>query len=67
MEAVLVKLLTDRQLVVAPDVIAYALRRMDRSFSAARHLVATADKESLTGKRPITIPLIKAIIGEESA
>ena len=67
MEAVLVKLLTDRQLVVAPDVVAYALRRMDRSFAAARHLVATADKESLTGKRPITIPLIKAIIGEESA
>lgn len=67
MEAVLVKLFTDRQLVVAPDVVAYALRRMDRSFAAARHLVATADKESLTGKRPITIPLIKTIIGEDVA
>lgn len=67
MEAVLVKLFTDRQLVVAPDVVAYALRRMDRSFAAARHLVATADKKSLTGKRPITIPLIKTIIGEDVA
>jgi chromosomal replication initiation ATPase DnaA len=67
MEAVLVKLFADRQLVVAPDVIAYALRRMDRSFAAVRHLVATADKESLAGKRPITIPLLKTIIGEEIA
>jgi chromosomal replication initiation ATPase DnaA len=66
MEAVLVKLFSDRQLAVAPDVIAYVLRRIDRSFAAARRLVATADKESLAGKRPITIPLMKTIIGEES-
>ncbi|MGE3334959.1 MAG: DnaA/Hda family protein [Rhodospirillaceae bacterium] len=66
MEAVLVKLFSDRQLGVAPDVIAYVLRRIDRSFAAARKLVATADKESLAGKRPITIPLMKTIIGEES-
>ncbi len=67
MEAVLVKLFSDRQLVVGPDVIAYVLRRIDRSFAAARQLVATADKESLAGKRPITIPLMKTIIGEEIA
>ncbi|MCA0201503.1 MAG: hypothetical protein LCH56_11800 [Proteobacteria bacterium] len=67
MEAVLVKLFSDRQLGVAPDVIAYVLRRIDRSFAAARHLVAIADKESLAGKRPITIPLVKRLIGEESA
>lgn len=66
MEAVLVKLFSDRQLSISPDVIAYVLRRIDRSFAAARHLVATADKESLAGKRPITIPLMKTIIGEES-
>lgn len=67
MEAVLVKLFSDRQLGVAPDVIAYVLRRIDRSFASARRLVATADKESLAGKRPITIPLMKTIIGEEIA
>lgn len=66
MEAVLVKLFADRQLTVAPEIISYIMRRIDRSFAAARYLVATADKESLTGKRPITIPLIKAIIGEET-
>ena len=67
MEAVLVKLFADRQLGVAPDVIAFTLRRIDRSFAAARRLVATADKVSLAGKRPITIPLVKSIIGDEIA
>lgn len=65
MEAVVVKLLADRQLVVTPDVIAYVLRRIDRSFAAARTLVATADRESLAGKRPITIPFLKTLIGDE--
>ncbi|MGE4062975.1 MAG: DnaA/Hda family protein [Rhodospirillaceae bacterium] len=66
MEAVLVKLFADRQLSVGPDVISYVTRRIDRSFAAARELVAMADKASLAGKRPITIPLVKSIIGEES-
>ncbi len=67
MEAVLVKLFTDRQLVVGPDIIAYVVKRIDRSFAAARALVATADRESLAGKRPITVPLIKTLIGDEGA
>ena len=66
MEAVLVKLFTDRQLVVGPDIIAYVVKRIDRSFAAARTFVATADRESLAGKRAITVPLIKTLIGEES-
>jgi len=67
MEALLVKLFADRQLAVAPDVVAYLLRRMDRSFAAARQIVATADARSLAGKRPITIPFIKTLIGDEPA
>lgn len=65
MEAVVVKLFADRQLTVAPDVLAYLLRRMDRSFASARAFVARADKESLAGKRPITVPFVKTLIGEE--
>ena len=64
MEAVLVKLFSDRQLAVAPDVIAYVTRRIDRSFAAARSFVARADTESLAGRRSITVPLAKAIIGD---
>jgi len=65
MEAVLVKLFADRQIAVAPDVVAYLVRRMDRSFAAARAVVAKADGVSLTGKRAVTIPLIKQVLEEE--
>jgi len=65
MEAVLVKLFADRQLEVAPDVIAYLMRRMDRSFAAARDVVAQTDAASLADKRAITIPLIKQVLGAE--
>jgi DnaA regulatory inactivator Hda len=61
-ETVLVKLFADRQIEVAPDVIAYLLRRIDRSFAAARHVVERADKASLTDKRAITIPLMKQVL-----
>ncbi len=62
MEAVLVKLFADRQLAVAPDVVAYLVRHMDRSFAAARAVVAKADSASLTDKRAVTIPLIKQVL-----
>lgn len=61
-EAVLVKLLSDRQLTVNPETLTYIIRHMNRSFSAARRIVELADTESLAGKRPITIPLIKNVL-----
>ena len=63
-EAVLVKLFADRQLDVAPDVIAYLLSRMDRSFEAMRHLVARADAESLAHGRAVTVPLVKDLLAD---
>ena len=55
----LVKLFADRQLRVGPDVIRYALRRMERSFSAARRLVDMVDREALVAGRAITVPLVR--------
>jgi len=63
MEAVIVKLFTDRQLTVGPDVVSYLLRHMDRSFDAARDVVAKADAAALAGKRAVTVPLLKEIVG----
>ena len=63
-EAVLVKLFADRQLDVAPDVIAYLLRHMDRSFEAIRRLVARADAESLAHGRAVTVPLVKDLLAD---
>jgi len=61
-EAVLVKLFADRQLNVGPDVVAYLVSHMDRSFAAARQVVARADAAALTGKRAVTVPLIKQVL-----
>lgn len=61
-EAVLVKLFADRQVNVAPEVIAYLVRHMDRSFAAMRSLVARADGLALAEKRPVTVPLVKSIL-----
>lgn len=62
MEAVLVKLFIDRQLRVGPDVVRFLLRNMERSFAAARRLVAAADSMSLAERRDITVPLIRRVL-----
>ena len=61
-EAVLVKLFADRQLRVGPEIIAYLAPRIERSFDAARRVVAAADDASLTHARAITVPLIRDLI-----
>ena len=52
--AVLVKLFTDRQIQVAPEVIDWLALRMDRDLDLARRLVAAMDRESLADRRAIT-------------
>ena len=64
MQAVLVKLFADRQIAVAPDVVSYLIRHMDRTFAAARQVVAIADRESLAGQRSVSVPLIKDILNQ---
>jgi len=62
LSAVLVKLLADRQLMPPADVIPYLLKRMDRSFAAARDVVEALDRESLAAKRPITRALAAVVL-----
>ena len=59
---VLVKLFTDRQLRVEPNVVSYAVSHMERSFDSARRLVAAADSLALAEGRRITVPLIKQVL-----
>jgi len=54
LSAVLVKLFSDRQIDVGPDLITYLLARMDRSFEAAEALVMRLDVAGLARQRPIT-------------
>lgn len=60
--ALLVKLFADRQLVVGEEVLAYTLARMERSFDAARRLVAALDEAALAGRRNITVPLAREVL-----
>ena len=54
LRSVLVKLFADRQLSVDPQVIAFVLVRMERSFEAARRLVAEIDRLGLAMQRGVT-------------
>ena len=60
--AVLVKHFADRQLRVAPEVIAYLLTHMERSFAAAAEMAARLDVISLREHRAITVPLARQIL-----
>jgi chromosomal replication initiation ATPase DnaA len=64
--ALLVKLFGDRQLRVGEDVIAFLLPRMERSFDAARRLVALLDAAALEGRRNITVPLARDIMNRHT-
>ncbi len=60
--AVMAKLFADRQLVPRPDVIPFLVTRMERSFDAARTVVAALDSASLARKRPVTRALAAELL-----
>ena len=60
--AVLTKLFADRQLSPTPDTIPYLVRRMDRSFEAARQIVAQLDETALETGRPINRALAARVL-----
>jgi chromosomal replication initiation ATPase DnaA len=62
LSAVLVKLFADRQLTVAPALIPYLASRMDRSFEAARALVARLDAMALAEGRAVTRQLASTLL-----
>ena len=49
----------DRRLAVADEVILYALPRMERSFAAARQLVADLDAAALGRRRNVTVSVLR--------
>jgi chromosomal replication initiation ATPase DnaA len=53
LRAVLVKLFADRQLKVDDDLIGYLMARIERSFAAARAIVAELDRVALRHRREI--------------
>lgn len=60
----MVKLFTDRQIIVEPALIAYIVKRMDRSFAFAGDLVQALDRASLAGQKPITKRLAGRVLDD---
>ncbi|MEZ5647595.1 MAG: DnaA/Hda family protein [Alphaproteobacteria bacterium] len=64
---VLVKLFSDRQLRIGEDILNYILPRIERTPRAAAKLVDTLDRVSLETGRPITVPLVRAVMAKTSS
>jgi chromosomal replication initiation ATPase DnaA len=62
---VTVKLLSDRQLRVETAVLDYLLPRMERSFVAAKRVVARLDEMALQKRRAVTVALAREALQQE--
>lgn len=62
LSAMLVKLFTDRQLQIDPNLIPWLVTHSERSFATINRLVATLDAEALAEKRAITRPLARRVL-----
>lgn len=59
LSALIIKLFSDRQIIPAPEVVQFMLSNMQRSFAAARQLVAETDAVSLARKRSVSVAVVK--------
>lgn len=66
LQAVILKLLRDRQLRAAPDLAAYATARLPKTFAAARDFVNAMDAASIAEGVPIGVRLAKGVIANLS-
>jgi chromosomal replication initiation ATPase DnaA len=67
LRAVLVKLFADRQLNVDEGLVGYLVARIERSFAAARAIVARLDQEAMVRQRPLTRALAAEILQSRDA
>ncbi len=59
LEALIVKLFSDRQIAISSEALNYIIQNMERSFSYASKLVSKIDEISLAQKRSVSVPIIK--------
>ncbi len=64
LSVLLIKLFSDRQLMLEPSLIGYIVKRMDRSFAFAGELARAVDRASLKGQKPVTKRLVGRVIEE---
>jgi len=62
--ALLIKNLSDRQIIIEKKLLNYVVNRIHRSYSKIFDFIYKIDEMSLKKKKPININLIKEILGE---
>ena len=60
--ALMLKLFADRQITVAPEVPAYVVPRIERTFEAVARLVDRLDRAALAEGRAVTVPLVRRVL-----
>ncbi|HEY4164696.1 MAG TPA: DnaA/Hda family protein [Dongiaceae bacterium] len=65
LEAILHKHFSDRQIRVTPEVVAYLVRRIERSFAAAEQVATKLDRLALSRGSAISIKLAREIFDED--
>ena len=63
--AVMEKQLRDRNLDAAPEVVAYVIGRIERSFEGVASAVAGLDCAALSAHRRLTVPLARQVLMEQ--
>ncbi|WP_448586070.1 HdaA/DnaA family protein [Thermaurantiacus sp.] len=61
---VFAKLWRDRGIAIEPELAAYVIRRIDRSFATVARAVELIDRAALEAKRPLTISLAREALLE---
>ena len=62
--ALLIKNLSDRQIIIEKKLVNYIVKRIHRSYSKIFDFIYKIDEMSLKKKKPININLVKEILGE---
>ena len=65
--AVLAKHFADRQVEVAPEVIAYLVKQIERSFTAAETMARRLDQAAMGRRAAITIRLAREVLSGENS
>ncbi|WP_298257286.1 DnaA/Hda family protein [uncultured Litoreibacter sp.] len=64
--ALVMKMFSDRQIAIKPDLLSYVMPRLPRSFEAVRGFVEGMDARALAEKRPIGKGLARDVLAEMS-
>jgi chromosomal replication initiation ATPase DnaA len=67
MAAVMAKLFADRQLVISPSVVTYAVPRLKRTLAAVHALVEALDLRALERGKPVTRALVAELLDSSGA